>query len=73
MQFEPMLNDEDRARAEYYALLARLYFDGPDAELLFVFAAAAPVDAEAGAALASSWAALQSACRQADSEAVGFE
>ena len=73
MQFEPMLNDEDRARAEYYALLARLYFDGPDAGLLAAIAAATPVDAEAGAAFASSWAALQLACRQADPEAVGFE
>ena len=73
LQFEPMLNDEDRARAEYYALLARLYFDGPDAGLLAAIAEAAPVDAEAGAVLASSWAALQSACRQADPETVGFE
>ena len=30
----PALEDEDRARADLYALLARLYYQGPDAGVL---------------------------------------
>ncbi len=73
IQFSPPLNEEDRARADYYALLARLYFDAPDAALLAAIADAAPIEGEGASALASSWAALQSACRDADPEMLGFE
>ena len=75
LQFAPVLSDEDRARADYYAVLARLYFDAPDTGLLAAIAAAAPIQGAPGAplALAVSWAALQVACRQADVQAIAFE
>ena len=39
------LEPEDEARAEFYALLARLFADAPDASLLAAIAAAAPLAA----------------------------
>jgi TorA maturation chaperone TorD len=57
------LSDEDRARADHYALIARLFFAPPDAALL-----AALVDATSGFAaaegeLARAWQALADAAR----------
>ncbi len=76
LQFAPTLTDEDRARADYYALLARLYFDGPDAKLLAAIGGAVPIvaqDGAQGAALAAGWAQLQAACRCADAQTLSFE
>ena len=49
----PPLTPEDRNRAEFYALLARLYADPPDAGLLKSMASAAPI--EAATPFASAW------------------
>ena len=42
---EHALSPEDRARRDFYALLARLYGDVPDAGLLRAIAEAPPIDA----------------------------
>lgn len=73
LQFVPTLSDEDRARADYYAVLSRLFFDAPDAALLVAIAGSGPIEGEASAPLADSWAALQAACKNADLRAVTFE
>jgi TorA maturation chaperone TorD len=64
------LSDEDAARANYYALIGRLFYDAPDAGLL---AAICSVDQNAGAAdaggtLVEAWGSLLDACRSANSE-----
>jgi TorA maturation chaperone TorD len=68
-----MLSDEDRARADYYALLARLYFAAPDAQLLAAIASAAPIAAESASPIVGAWAGLQAACADADVEAIAIE
>ena len=71
------LPPEDQARADFYALLARLFADAPDAPLLAAVAAARPLqspsDAGDAGAVASSWAALCAASATAGAEAVGEE
>ena len=60
------LEPEDQARADFYALLARLFADVPDAPLLAAIASAAPLtpvaqpddDADVATALAVAWRAL---------------
>ena len=68
---------EDEARANFYALLARLYGDAPDAALLRAIAAAdeLPVIAPDGAArdLARSWRMLIAASSAMDAEAAAAE
>ena len=65
---------EDQARAGYYALLARLYYSGPDAGLLAAIAGADDVVAGGEqSALSSAWSALASAARAMDPEAVQLE
>jgi TorA maturation chaperone TorD len=68
---------EDEARANFYALLARLYADAPDATLLSAIAAAdaLPVVAPGGAAkdLAQSWRMLIAASAAMDAEAAAAE
>lgn len=74
------LEPEDQARADFYALLARLFADAPDASLLAAIAAAAPLaparetgdigDAEG---LAGAWDALRTASAAMDPEAVHDE
>jgi TorA maturation chaperone TorD len=65
---------EDQGREGYYALLARLYYSGPDAGLLTAIAGADGV-AEAGeqSALSSAWGALASAAGAMDPEAARLE
>ena len=47
----PVLEDEDRARADWYALLARLYYQGPDAGVLALIAKpGVEIPAETGSA-----------------------
>ena len=64
------LEPEDEARADFYALLARLYASAPDAPLLAAIAAAEPLgpDAESGAAngIPFAWASLRAASALAD-------
>lgn len=63
------LSPEDEARANVYALLARLFHAAPDEQLLGAMLNAPAPDAEgrseAGEALAQAWAALLEACRTA--------
>jgi TorA maturation chaperone TorD len=68
---------EDQARANFYALLARLYGAAPDAPLLASIAAAdaLPVVGEGGAArdLAAAWRALVAASAVTDAAATAEE
>ena len=74
LQFHPPVSEEDRARAGYYALLARLLYSGPDAALLEAIASADEMAAEASASgLAGAWNALAAAARAMDPEAAGLE
>jgi TorA maturation chaperone TorD len=68
----PALDDEDRARADLYALLARLYYQGPDAGLLASIAGAG-TSPEAGSPFAAAWKALVAASSAADAAAVQQE
>lgn len=76
------IEPEDQARADFYALLARLFADAPDRALLAAIAAAPPlvpavfVDSEAGAPaerLAATWEGLRAASAAMDAEAARFE
>jgi TorA maturation chaperone TorD len=73
LQFQPPTAEEDRARAGYYALLARLFYAGPDAALLEAIAGADEIVAEAGSSLAGAWNALSAAARVMDAEAASLE
>ncbi len=68
---------EDQARADFYALLARLYGGAPDGPLLAALAAAdeLPVEGSDAAArdLASAWRALTTASAAADAAAAAEE
>jgi TorA maturation chaperone TorD len=75
------LEPEDQARADFYALLARLYAAGPDAPLLAAIAAAPPLDAAAvasdddgsGSQLAAAWDRLRAASAAMDPDAATQE
>jgi TorA maturation chaperone TorD len=73
----PGLEPEDQARADFYALLARLFAAAPDAPLLAAVAAAGPLEPPAEASdpspVASAWDALCAASATADPGAVGEE
>ena len=60
--FAPTLDPEDQARADFYALLARLYAAEPDAALLASIAAADELAVDEGnvegEALAEAWRTL---------------
>lgn len=59
----PVLDEEDRARAEIYALLARLFYAPPDAKLLQVIAGTDElVVGESATPLALAWLDLKLAC-----------
>ncbi len=68
----PALADEDRARADLYALLARLYYQGPDAELLALIAGAG-VFPQTGSPLSAAWRTLAAAASGADPAAAQQE
>jgi TorA maturation chaperone TorD len=67
----PPLTPEDRNRAEFYALLARLYADPPDAGLLKSMASAAPI--EGATPFASAWNRLVAASGAMDIDAAAQE
>jgi TorA maturation chaperone TorD len=75
--FASRLEPEDQARADYYALLSRLYQDAPDAVLLGAIAESSemPVDglSAAGMDLARAWRDLVSASAAMDAEAAAAE
>jgi TorA maturation chaperone TorD len=74
LKFQPPEVPEDRARAGYYALLARLYYAGPDAALLGAIADADEIVEEGErSALAGAWGALASAAGVTDAEAARLE
>jgi TorA maturation chaperone TorD len=72
MQFVPTLPAEEVARANFYGLLARLFYAPPDAALLRTLAAADELDAEGGG-IALAWRDLAKAAADADPEAVREE
>jgi len=65
------LVQEDEARAGYYALLARLFYAGPDAQLLETIGSDKMV--ADGGPLAGAWNALAAAARAMDPEAGRLE
>jgi TorA maturation chaperone TorD len=78
MVFTKQLAPEDQARADFYALLSRLFAQAPDAALLAAIGAAPPLESPEGAddvsaALAVSWAALVSASADAEAQLVADE
>jgi TorA maturation chaperone TorD len=65
---------EDQARAEFYALLGRLWYAAPDQGLLDAIANAPPLTAEgAHGALAEAWRQLQAAAAVTDPAVVAEE
>lgn len=69
----PVLNEEDRARAEHYAVLSRLFSSAPDAAFLKTLPALASVWGGSNSALGQAWLILGDAARQADAAAVDDE
>ena len=68
------VSQEDRARADFYALIARLFYAGPDAALLAAIAAADEIAGEAeNDSLARAWKSLTSAAAAMDAEAAQEE
>jgi len=72
MQFVPTLPPEEMARANFYGLLARLFYAPPDEDLLRTLAAAAEPEAEEGG-LSEAWSELAAAAADADPEQVREE
>jgi TorA maturation chaperone TorD len=73
LSLDSPLAAEDQARAGYYALLARLYYAGPDAALLAAIAGADEIAGEEPSTLASAWRALAAAARAMDAETAALE
>ncbi|MEP6943844.1 MAG: molecular chaperone TorD family protein [Betaproteobacteria bacterium] len=78
--FAEKLAPEDQARADFYALLSRLFAQPPDAALLATLGSSGPLEvaegtgaSESAAALAGSWRALVDASAGADAQAVAAE
>ena len=65
--------EEDQARADHYALIARLFYAGPDAQLLGAIAGADEIAGEGATALAAAWRALGAAAAAMDAEAAREE
>lgn len=64
---------EEAARADFYALLSRLFQSPPDGALLQSLAAASPIAAEGDRRLATAWQDLVDASGAMDSEAASDE
>jgi TorA maturation chaperone TorD len=74
LDFQPPEVPEDRARAGYYALLARLLYAGPDSQLLNAITNADEIVAGGErSALAAAWNGLAVAARAVDAEAARLE
>ena len=74
LNFQPPEVPEDQARAGYYALLARLFYAGPDAKLLESIAGAKGIAAEGEpTALSHAWSALATVAGAMDAEASRLE
>jgi TorA maturation chaperone TorD len=74
LEFRPPEVPEDQARAGYYALLARLYYAGPDAALLATIAGSdESVAGDERSPLSSAWRSLAAAAAAVDAEAARLE
>ncbi len=74
VSFRPFVAPEDQARADFYALISRLFADAPDQALLAAIASAGPLATEdAGAPLAQAWGNLIAMATVADVEAMREE
>ncbi len=69
----PVLSDEDRARAEHYAVLSRLFASAPDAEFLRKLPALAAAWGSSRNALGQAWLMLGDAARNLDAEQLDDE
>ncbi len=58
-----MIDAEDAARANFYGLIARLFYAAPDPQLISQLLNAAPIEGETE--LAGAWKELMAACRTA--------
>lgn len=72
LNFQPPEVPEDQARAGYYALLARLFYAGPDAQVLQAIAGSNEIVTDGGP-LAGPWSVLAAAARAMDAEAARLE
>jgi TorA maturation chaperone TorD len=70
---ESALSDEDRARADLYALLARLFYAGPDRALLDSLARHEDLFGTDDVPLERAWRAVARAARAADPDALRLE
>jgi TorA maturation chaperone TorD len=70
---ESALSEEDQARADLYALLARLFYAGPDRPLLDSLAGHENMFGADDVLLGQAWRALARAARDADPEALRLE
>jgi TorA maturation chaperone TorD len=70
---QPQLAPEDQARAEFYALLGRLFSAAPDAAVLAALGASETWPDEGGDPLADAWNRLVLASRAMDAEAAEQE
>jgi TorA maturation chaperone TorD len=70
---ESPLADEDRARGDLYALLARLYYAAPDRALLDALARNEDLFGGADAALGRAWRTLARSARDADAVTLSLE
>ena len=73
LQPQPTWSDEDRARAEHYALLARLFHAPPDAALLVALTQTGRMLGGEGGELPRAWAALGTAAQAMPAQAVADE
>ena len=76
--YQEMIAPEDAARANFYGLIARLFYAPPDAALISQLLQAGPMQLEAernaeAEALATAWREMLEACRSADPEALEGE
>jgi TorA maturation chaperone TorD len=72
LTFVPSLPPEEAARANFYGLLARLFYAPPDAALLEAIAGAGEIEAEDGD-IGEAWQGLARAAAAADPDAVREE
>jgi len=74
LRFQAPEVPEDKARAGYYALLARLFYSGPDAALLATIGETGEIASGAEqSALADAWNKLAAAARVMEAEAARLE
>ena len=74
IRFLPPEAPEDRARADLYALIARLFYAPPDTQLLEALAEADEIVGEDDSVpLADAWRTLQAACAAVDEESAQDE